>query len=463
MSDDDRDDQSKPFEVEAWLTRPDRSVLCAKQPGYLPIGSHAQNGEIIKVNAARRYQTIDGFGFSLTGGSADLICKLAPDVRKSLLRELFLTDREGIGITYLRVSIGASDLSSKTFSYDDLPTGETDPNLLRFELEAGDIALIPLVKEILSINSDVRIIATPWTAPPWMKSNRNFIGGSLKREHYQTYAQYLVIYLQKLRSQGIIINALTPQNEPLNTTDNPSMGMTAAEQAEFIGHYLGPALEAADLRHVALFCYDHNCDRPDYPTAVLADPKARPFITGVAWHLYAGDPRALSQVGKEYATLKTYLTEQYVSAGGEFGADLAWHVRNVLVGTIRNGAQAVLEWNLASDPDCEPHTVGGSPDSQGAITISASGIERNLAYYIIAHLSRFVRPGSTRIFSTAVKSLPNVAFETTDGQVVLLVLNDRKHTRSFSIQYKGWSVTANLDSGAAGTYVWDVGDMSRVA
>jgi glucosylceramidase len=272
------------------------------------------------------------FRLRLDRGSADLIAQLAPETRHALLRELFLTDDGGIGITHLRISIGGSDLSSATFSYDDLPAGEADPGLHRFDLETGDVALIPVLQAILAIHPNMRIIATPWSAPPWMKSNQVFVGGKLKHEYYQLYAVYIITYIKHVQSRGIAINAITPQNEPLNITDNPSMGMSAAEQADFVGHHLGPALRDASLGKVALFCYDHNCDRPDYPTEVLADVEARKFVTGVAWHLYNGKPQALSQVARKYPGIKTYLTEQYVGAGGEFGADLAWHVRNVLVG-----------------------------------------------------------------------------------------------------------------------------------
>jgi glucosylceramidase len=443
--------------VEVWLTQPDQSALCAKQPGYLPVSPPDAERPIIRVNPARRHQVMDGFGFALTGGSADLIAQLPFATRKALLRELFLTDDDGIGITYLRISIGASDLSSKPFSYDDVSEGEADTGLDRFNLEAGDVQLIPVLKQILAINPDIRLIATPWSAPPWMKSNQSFVGGMLNHEHYQVYAKYIITYINRFRSNGITISAITPQNEPLNLTDNPSMGMSAAEQADFIGNHLGPALYENGLGAVALFCYDHNCDRPDYPIAVLADAKARRFVTGVAWHLYGGKPQALSRVARKYPGIKTYFTEQYVGAGQQFGADLDWHVRNVLIGTIRNGAQAVLEWNLASAPDYGPHTPGGCNDCLGALTIDASAILRNLSYYIIAHLSRFVAPGSIRVSSTAIASLPSVAFVTPDERAVLLVLNGTNDFLSFGIQWYGQTVLAALDGGAVGTYVWQLG------
>jgi glucosylceramidase len=451
--------QPEAFNVEMWLTRGDQSALCAKQPRYLTVGSLVEGCPTIKVSASRRYQVMDGFGFALTGGSADLIGRLAPDTRDALLRELLLTTDGGIGITYLRISIGASDLSSASFTYDDLPAGQTDPGLERFGLAAGDTQMIPILREILAIYPDIGIIATPWTAPPWMKSNQSLTGGSLRREYYQVYAKYIVTYLKKMRSFGIRIKAITPQNEPLNLTDDPSMGMSAVAQADFIRDHLGPALHDTGLSDVAIFCYDHNCDRPDYPIAVLDDVETRQFVAGVAWHLYGGRPTALSKVARKHPGIKTYFTEQWVQAGGQFGDDLIWHVRNVLIGTIRNGAQAVLEWNLAGDPDNGPHTPGGSDQSLGALTIGASTITRNLSYYVIAHLSRFVRPGSMRVSSTSVAALPNVAFSTPDGKAVLLVLNGRSDEQKFNIQFNGRNAATLLMGNSVATFVWQLGSM----
>jgi glucosylceramidase len=440
--------------VEVWLTRPDKSALFNKQSGYLPVDVATRTSTTITVNPFKGYQTMDGFGFALTGGSADLISKLPQAKRDELLQELFSTDGGGIGLTYLRIGIGASDLSRVSYSYNDLLPGETDPDLQRFNLAAGDIQVVPLLKAILEINPDIRIIATPWSAPPWMKTNESHVGGKLTPEYYEIYANYFVTFIKKMKSHGIVINAITPQNEPLNTKNNPSMAMSALEQAAFIRSHLGPALRDAGLENVELFCYDHNCDRIDYPLAVLEDTEARKFIKGVAWHLYAGEIEAMSAVAKKHTTIKTYFTECWVGAGSEFAEGLRWHVENILIGASRNGAQAILEWNLAGDPNHGPHTEEGCDLCLGALTIGASTIVRNVSYYVIAHLSRFVCPGSVRIDSTAINSLPNVAFKTPDGQAVLLVLNNGSDMKFFSIRSNGRTASHILEGGAVGTYAW---------
>jgi glucosylceramidase len=319
-----------------------------------------------------------------------------------------------------------------------------------------------LLQQILAIRPSIRIIATPWSAPPWMKTNNSFIGGELKPEYYPEYAQYFVKYIQSMNASGIPIHAISPQNEPLNPANEPSMLMEARDQALFIKDYLGPALLKAGLGDVEIFCWDHNCDRKDYPLDVLADPQARQFITGIAWHLYNGEISALSEAHQAYPNMKIYFTEQWVGADGQFADDLRWHVKNVMIGATRNWSRVVLEWNLASEPyfdpvtnlECHgPHTSKGEHRCLGALSLTDK-ISENVAYYVIAHVAKFVPPGSVRVFSDLPESLPNVAFKTPDGNIALLVLNDSDETLAFNLQYRGKTAVASLEGGAVGTYVW---------
>jgi len=296
-------------------------------------------------------------------------------------------------------------------------------------------------------------MATAWSAPTWMKTNRSFVGGKLMPDCYAVYAAYLVQYLQAMREKAITVHAITPQNEPLNQKNEPSMIMEAGEQAEFIKNHLGPALQAAGLADVELFCWDHNCDVPEYPLAVFADAKARRYLTGSAWHLYGGDISALSEMHQAYPKMKLYFTEQWVGSDGQFGGDLIWHVKNVLIGSIRNWSRIVLEWNLASDPFCCPHTPGGEARCVGALTLGEE-VTRNVAYYVIGHAAKFVRPGSVRIYSCEHASLPNVAFLTPEGYIVLIALNDQVEPRSFTIRFQGKNALATLPPSAVATYVW---------
>lgn len=440
--------------IGVWLTSADQQALFDRQSSQFGFNDNTADLPVIALDTNPSYQTVEGFGFSLTGGSAMLIAALPDADRQALLRELFLPDGDGIGVSCLRLSIGASDLSERCFSYDDMPDGQTDLELAQFDLNAGDTDVIPLLQDILALNPTLKTIATAWSAPRWMKTNQAFIGGKLKPEFYAVYAAYLVKYLQAMREQGIMIHAITPQNEPLNQKNEPSMVMEALEQAAFIKDHLGPALRDAGLTDVELLCWDHNCDVKEYPLTVFADADARQYLSGSAWHLYGGDISVLSQMHLAYPDMKLYFTEQWVGSDGEFGGDLMWHARHVLIGSLRNWSRAVLEWNLASDPFCGPHTPGGEARCVGALTIDGDQVTRNVAYYVIAHAAKFVRPGSVRIHSSGQGDLPNVAFLTPAGSIVLIVLNETAAPQAFAIHYQGESAVVELPARSVASYVW---------
>lgn len=440
-------------DIDFWLTKGDQSVLLAKQNSALAFGTTSNTFANIEVNDSQKYQTIDGFGYTLTGGSVDVINQLNASKRTALLQELFGSDQNSIGVSYIRISIGASDLSADTFTYNDLAAGETDLNLTKFSLEK-DKNLIAMLKEILAINSKILILATPWSAPLWMKDKNSFVGGKLNPQYYDVYAQYFVKYIQQMKAQGITIDAITPQNEPLHDGNNPSMYMSAAEQANFIKSSLGPAFKTANIT-TKIIAYDHNCDNPNYPKAILADADAFPFVDGSAFHLYAGNISALSDVYNAYPTKNVYFTEQWTSSTGDFGGDLKWHLKNVIVGSMRNYSRNALEWNLANDASFQPHTQGGCSTCKGALTITSNdNFQRNVAYYIIAHASKFVPAGSVRIASNISGNLQNVAFLTPSGSKVLIVENDGNAAETFNIKFNGKWVAATLDAGAVGTFTW---------
>ncbi len=439
-------------EVDFWLTNNAGTVRLTKQSTILDFGTVANTLPVIEVNDASAFQTIDGYGYTLTGGSVQVINTLNATRRQELLQELFNTTT-GIGISYLRVSIGASDLNAAPFTYNDMPAGQTDPTLANFSLN-NDSAVIAMLKDILVINPNIKILATPWTAPIWMKDNGSFVGGNLQLQYYDEYAQYFVKYIQGMQAQGIAITAITPQNEPLNPYNNPSMLMQANEQATFIKNNLGPAFQAAGIT-TKIITYDHNCDQPNYPISILNDGAAKAFVDGSAFHLYAGDISAMSTVHNAHPDKNVYFTEQYTSATGSFGGDLKWHLKNVLIGSMRNWSKNTLEWNLASNSSWDPHTAGGCSDCKGAITIiSSDNYTRNVSYYVIAHASKFVPAGSVRIASNLAGNLNNVAFKTPEGKIVLIVENDGAGLEFFNIKYNGEWVRTSLEGGSVATYIW---------
>lgn len=441
-------------DIDFWLTKGDQSVLLAKQSGNLGFNTIVNSYPNIEVNTAQKYQTIDGFGYTLTGGSASVINQLNATKKAALLQELFGTSETAIGVSYIRISIGASDLNSEPFTYNDIPVGATDLDLTKFSLDKDRNGVLALLKQILAINPKILILATPWSAPLWMKDKNSFVGGKLQPKYYEVYAKYFVKYIQQMKAEGIAIDAITPQNEPLHGGNNPSMEMSALEQTDFIKNHLGPTFKTANIT-TKIIAYDHNCDNPNYPKAILADAVAYPFVDGSAFHLYAGDITALSEVYNAYPAKNIYFTEQFTASTGDFGGDLKWHLKNVIIGSMRNWSKNALEWNLANNAAFEPHTAGGCTTCKGALTInSGESFQRNVAYYIIAHASKFVPAGSVRIGSNINGSLQNVAFLTPSGSKVLIVENDGVGSVNFNIKFDGKWITTSLDGGAVGTYIW---------
>jgi glucosylceramidase len=442
--------------IESWITTGDKTSLFTKSTTALAFSdSNESSVPVIQIDSTQQFQSIDGFGYALTGGSADLIReKLSESQQNDLLKELFSTDGNGIGISYLRVSIGASDLDDHVFTYNDLPAGQTDPELKNFTLKEDQVNLIPLLKKILAINPTIKIMGSPWTSPVWMKTNNLPKAGSLKPEFYPAYAQYFVKYIQGMAAEGITIDAVTIQNEPENPNNTPSLVMTAEQQRDFIKSHLGPAFEKASIK-TKIVLFDHNCDHPQYPITVMNDSDAKKYVDGSAFHLYLGQIDALSTVRDAHPDKSIYFTEQWTWSKGEFKGDLRWHVKNLIVGATRNWSRNVLEWNLAADQNFDPHTDdGGCSECMGALTIGNT-VTRNVSYYIIAHASKFVRPGSVRIGSTIVDGLHNVVFKTPEGKKVMVVVNDNDAQKTFSFRYSGKiSTPTTLQSGAVGTYVW---------
>lgn len=469
--------------IESWVTTQDRGKLFQKEKEtvYFSNKNNSRYPAII-INPEQGMQTIDGFGFAVTGGSAEELMKMDPQERAGILRELYGTGAKDIGISYVRLSIGSSDLNSFTFSYNDLKEGEMDYELDNFSLDQDLKDVVPVMKEILAINPQIKIMGSPWSAPVWMKTNGNIRGGKLKENCYEVYAKYFVKYIQEMEKQGIPIDAITIQNEPMNSQNTPSMSWFWYEQADFIKNYLGPEFEDNNLK-TKIVIFDHNTDRPDYPLSILQDTAASKFIDGSGFHNYRGNMESMSLVHRSRPDKNIYFTEQMVTENPESNAiEIAEPVKRLIIDGTNNWSRNIILWNLGADPLNDPHTDnGGCSMCQGAITIDGNDISRNIAYYVVSHASKLVRPGSRRIYSTQDDEpsiflyqdeqrpmvyrtgirersdlLPNVAFQTPDNKIVLIVANTSRDNHSFKVQYNGNYVVLQLDPGSVGTYAWNL-------
>jgi len=433
------------------LTTGDKSSLLQTQ-GTVNFGAHSgTNASTVTVNAGTTYQTMDGFGYTLTEGSCEVISGMAATQQNQLLNELY-NPTTGLNASVVRISIGASDLSSSSYSYNET-SGDTNMN--NFSLNGPDLTyLIPIIKKIQQINPNIKILATPWSAPRWMKTNGSWVGGSLQTQYYAAYARYFVKYLQAMQAQGIPIWAITPQNEPENPNNEPSMLMNSTEQKNFINQQLGPQMASAGFGNVKIIAFDHNCDNTAYPIDVLNNSS---YVDGAAFHLYLGNISAMSTV-KNSTNKNVYFTEQYTGSGGNFGGDFGWHMQNVVIGSTNNWSKTVLEWNAANNSSLGPRTPGGCNTCLGAITVNNStSYTKNVAFYIIGQISKFVKPGAVRIGSSSTNgSIQSVAFKNPDGSTALVVYNSGS-SNTIKVVSGSSAFNYTIPGSAAVTFTWGAG------
>jgi glucosylceramidase len=451
---------SRGSEVQIVETTGDKSMLLQAQPS----ASFASGGDtsslVITVNAATQFQEMDGVGGSLTDSSAWLIWnKLNPSQQTMLMQQLF-SPANGIGISFLRQPMGATDFSaSGDYSYDDMPAGQTDPNLASFSIAHDASCIIPLLRQALSVNPGIKVVALPWSPPAWMKTSGTMNGGNVDPSYFPSLSQYFVKYVQAYQQAGIPIYAVSAQNEPqYSTPDYPSVNLPAADESVFIANYLGPALSDAGLRSVKIFAYEHNWDNPGYAESVLGS-SAGQYVAGSSFHCYAGDPSAQSTVKTAFPGKDLWFTECSGITSTKFADDLVWNAEHLLIGATRNWARSVSLWNLALDQNSGPKN-GTCTNCRGVVTIddsvSPATVSFNVEYYILGHLGKFVAPSAHRIDSNTFGpgSVEDVAFQNPDGSLVLLVLNSGNTSSTFTVSSKGQTFNYTLPAGALATFTW---------
>jgi glucosylceramidase len=495
--------------VKVWQTDANKSNLLTQQADVAFGRATAET--VIDVDPNQRFQTMVGFGASMTDASAYLLQHaMSASQRDVLMKELFSPD--GLGFSFMRLTIGASDFSRTHYTYDDMPAGESDPTLAHFSIAAAKTDVIPSVKQAISLNPNLTIMASPWSAPGWMKTTDSLLEGSLKPDAYAQYADYLIHYVWAMKAEGIDISMLSVQNEPGVVGTYPGMEFDPDSRANFIGNYLGPRLLFVGL-DTKILEYDHNWEFPELPLAVLGDDNARQYIAGVAWHCYGKlDVSAQSLVHDKYPEIDTYFTE-CTGSGDEtvpstFAGNLGWAVKNLIIGSTRNWAKGVLEWNLALDEYGEPQKGSNcnKPESKcrGVVTVNSKTgqVTRNSEYYAYGHASKFVRPGAVRIHSTtdpygpdnrgvwtvaflntdcsrpaeariasiepdgispvafrsadtvALRNKDTTAFRNKECSVVLIAQNGTEAPRTFAVRSEGKAFRYTLPAGSVATFVW---------
>ena len=467
-------------DAHLWLTTPDGQYKLTDM-GTVPFGAATPTAVTAVVDPSRTFQTMSGFGGAITDSSAVVLYRLSPTARNATMRSLF-DPRAGDGLSYLRQPIGASDfVATRDYTYDDMPAGQTDYRQRHFSIAHDEAKILPLLRKAKRLNPELQIVASPWSPPAWMKTNDSLVGGRLidSPRIYRSYALYLTKFVRAYRAQGVAVDTITVQNEPQNRAPSgyPGTDMPSWQEEKVI-EALGPMLHAAHLG-TKILAYDHNwsehpndiastppdetADVNDYPQQVLSSRAAR-WISGTAYHCYSGDPSAMSALHAQYPDKDIYFTEcsgsQSSDPANTFSDTLKWHSRNLIIGSPRNWAKTVINWNVALDPSGGPH-VGGCDNCTPIVTVGPGDtVTRNAEYYTLGHLSRFVKPGAVRIASTSFGTtgwngqVMDEAFRDPDGTTVLVAHNENDNPQAFAVSEGGRSFTYTLPGGALATFTW---------
>ena len=397
----------------------------------------------IKLVPSEEFQTMDGFGVAVTGSTCYNLLKMKPEDRKEFLETTFSPEK-GFGFSYVRISIGCSDFSLSEYTCCD------KEGIENFALTSEETQyVIPILKEILAVNPNLKIMGTPWTAPRWMKVNNltdlqphnGWTSGQLNPKYYADYGEYFAKWIKAMADNGIKIYSVTPQNEPLNRGNSASMYMGWEEERDFVKNGLGPALKKAGL-DTKIYAFDHNynydynpttganAEQRGYPTKIYEDADAKQYLAGAAYHNYGGDKDELKVVHNAAPGMDLVFTETSIGEwndGRNLATRLIDDMEQVALGTVNRWCKGVIVWNLMLDEDLGPNRPGGCQTCYGAVDINRdyTTLTRNSHYYIIAHMSSVVKPDAVRIGTTgfSTNGLTYSAFKNPDNSYAVVMSN----------------------------------------
>lgn len=460
-----------PGRVEVVQTTRDLSQRLTRLPDLRFTPDRPRGVQVIRVDADSRYQRIAGIGAALTDTSAWLLAdRLSPAARAAVLQRLF--GPAGIHLSVMRLPIGASDFTrnGRAYSYDEMPPGESDPRLAHFSVAHDDAYIIPVLRQILTVNPDVELLASPWSPPSWMKANDSLGNrgdrGVLLPADYGPLADYLVKFIEDYARRGVPITAITPQNEPGQASAYPGTSLSMAGEAKLIAGHLGPALAAAHLS-TKIYAFDYKWLYWRGARELVADHAVARAISGLAWHCYDGDPTAMTVLHRLDPRLDETVDE--CSSGVSPGPP-----DELLIAAMRNWASSVMLWNLALDPQGGPvmQPNHGCDGCTSVVTVNerTRTVSYNSDYYQLGQFSDFVRPGARRIGSNhfvvynlrthhhrvtyATPGIDDVALQNPDGGIVLMVHNNARQGEQFAVQWRGRSFRYTLLAGATVTFSW---------
>lgn len=452
-------------EISVWLSTADQAFLLKSVDGLVFRTDLSGGDYTVSVDDQVQYQQMDGFGASMTESSAYVISNNLTQAERDNLMTKFFDRSQGIGISLLRQPMGASDFSFSNWTYDDMPTGNTDVNLTNFSIGKDSNAVIPLIKIAMSINSDLRIMASPWSPPGWMRTGDKMVqGGTLKTNYYAAYSGYFVKFITRYASAGIPVFAVTVQNETeYEPLSNAGMLMSATEEANFIKKNLGMAFATNGIT-TKILCYDHNWDNTNHAATVLGDTIARAYIAGTAWHSYGGTPDAMTVIYNQFSAYGKGIWFTEGGSGTWVGGNGSWkscfkEQVQYLISITRNWSRSVIWWNLALNQYGGP-IVYTNTNNYGLVRVDTNSrtvdVPYQAGYYSLGHLSKFVRPGAYRISSSSdTNSLQSVAFKNADGKIALLVYNQASGQKTVRVSWRTKGFLLAMPAESAVTFYWD--------
>ncbi|MGB6024732.1 MAG: carbohydrate-binding protein [Candidatus Sulfotelmatobacter sp.] len=455
--------------VSVVVSTNDETQLMAAQPSVNFTASTADAGtNTVVVDPTQQYQSIEGFGAAFTDSAAYLLMEVEPSSTLSgTLNDLFTLNGNGIGLSFMRIPIGASDLALSVYSFDDMPAGQTDLTLANFSIAHDQTYILPLILQAKTLNPQMKLMANPWSPPGWMKdpssmSPVSMLGGTLLMTgpNETAFANYFVKYIQAYQAAGVSIDYISLQNEPLNiTTAYPSMGMSDTVQLSLLQNYVIPALTANNIS-TRVFVYDHNWDTPSYPELVIGGLTAQQLtqVAGTAWHGYGGVPGAQQLVQNQFPTLGNWETEH---SGGTWIADQFTSDFLEITQVLRNAGKSYVKWSLALDQDLGPDLtqnagLGGCNTCTPIVTVDSQtgAVTKEIEFYTLGHYSKYVLPGAVRVYSSNTPAIASVAFVNPDGSMTLIAYNSSVSSQSFQVQWGTESFSYTLPGTAAATFTW---------
>lgn len=440
---------SAPGKISVWITDDHQRLARGSDISWQPISDAAMR-EAVVLNPQNSRQEILGFGAAFTDAACYTFSQLSPAAREKLFHELFAPSEMGLNVC--RICVGASDYSTKLYSYDE---GEPDPELQRFSIDHDREHILPILREARHVNPDLFLFASPWSPPGWMKANGSMLGGSMRRKYMSSYSQYFLKFVQSYEKEGVPIGAVTVQNEVDTDQDGrmPACIWPQEYEVDFVRSHLGPLFEGNNVK-TKIWLVDHNYNLWGRAAAELETPDVRKYANAIAWHGYMGELEWIDRVQSMYPDVAMHWTEGGPDYDDPNYANDWTHWSKTFTDVLRNGCRSITAWNFALDEQGRPNI--GPFNCGGLITLNSQtkDVSYSGQFFGLAHYSRFIRRGAVRFDSQSnAKNLDHCSYQNPTGDRVVVLTNSAS-SRTCQIQAQGNVANLSMPPNSISTLVW---------